>query len=103
MENSVIKLSKPIMINGSEVKEIPYDFENLTAQHKQNAGKKYKQAGNVVTVQETDPDYHLYIFAEAAALANPEIDMSDILRMSARDASKAERVVRDFFFLNSEE
>lgn len=97
-----LKLSKPIMINGKEVKEIQYDFDEMTAQDKLNAGKKYKAAGNVISVQELDSDYHLYLFAEAAAKTNPEIDSTDILRMSAKDSSKAEKLVRDFFFLDSE-
>lgn len=90
------------MINGKEVSEIPYDFENMTAQDKINAGKKYVRDGNVVSVQELDPSYHMYIFAEAAIKANSEIDITDVLRISAKDSSKAESLVRDFFYLNSE-
>ena len=96
-------LSKPIMVNGVEVKEIKYDFENMTAQDKLNAGRTYKKAGNVISVQELDSDYHLYIFAEAAAKVNEGMDQTDVLRISAKDSAKAEKVVRDFFFLDSED
>lgn len=91
------------MVNGKEVKELPYDLENFTAQDKLNAGKKYKAQGGVISVQELDADYHLFIFAEAAAKANTEIDISDILRMSAKDSSRAEAKVRSFFYLSSED
>ncbi len=98
-----IKLSKPIMINGKEVKEIAYDFDNFTAQDKLNAGRKYKSQGGIISVQETDSDYHLFIFAEAASKVNSEIDITDILRMNAKDSAKAESIVRNFFFLSLED
>jgi hypothetical protein len=99
----ILKLSKPIMVNGNELKELAYDFENMTAQDKLNAGKNYKKAGNVISVQELDSDYHMYIFAEAAAKSNEGLDINDVLRMSAKDSAKAEGLVRDFFFLSSED
>ncbi len=98
-----LRLSKPLMINGNEFKEIPYDFDEMTAQDKLNAGKEYKKAGNVISVQELDSDYHLYIFAQAAAKASPEIEPMEVLRMSAKDAARAEKRVRDFFFIDSED
>ncbi len=98
-----LKLFKPIKPHGVEVNELKYDFDNLTAQDKLNAGKKYKKAGGVVSVQELDCDYHLYIFAEAVRKADPSIDETDILLLSAKDSAKAESLVRDFFYLNSED
>lgn len=100
----ILKLKKPIMIDGSEVTEIKYDFENMTAQDKMKAGKAYKKTGNVISVEELDSDYHLYIFAEAVAKVNPDIDQKEILALlSAKDAAKAEKLVRDFFFVDSED
>ncbi|MGF7431095.1 hypothetical protein PQV03_10060 [Thermoanaerobacterium thermosaccharolyticum] len=98
-----LKLSKPIMINGEEVKEIKYDLDSLTAQDLQNASRKYQKNGGVIQVQELDSVYHLYLFAEAVAKVNPEIDLTDILRLSAKDAIKAESLVRNFFFLDLED
>jgi hypothetical protein len=99
----VFKLSKPIDINGEQVSELPYNFEDLTARDKAEATKAYKKAGNVVQVQELDPDYHLYLFAAAVKKENPSIEIEDVLRMSAKDAAKAEALVRDFFFITSAE
>ena len=98
-----IKLVKPIKIDGKEYTEIPYNLEDFTARDKINASKKYKKDGGVISVQELDADYHLYLFAEAAAKADSSIDITDIFRMSAKDSSKAEGIVRDFFFITSEE
>lgn len=98
----VFKLSKPIMINGEEVKELPYDFEGMTAKDKINAGKKMKNAGIPSNMEELDTDYHLYMFAEAVGKADSNITDSDVFRMSARDARKAGALARGFFYLNSE-
>lgn len=99
----VYKLSKPIMIDGNEVKELPYDFDELTAKDKLNAGKKMKNAGIAPGVEEMDTDYHLYLFAEAVIKANPNYETADVLRMSAKDARKAGAKARRFFYLDSED
>lgn len=99
----VLTLSKPIDINGEQIKELKYNFEDMTARDKGNATREYKRAGNVVSVQELDPDYHIYLFAAAVKKENPSIEIDDVLRISARDASKAEGLVRDFFFITSED
>ena len=98
-----LKLRKPIMVDGEEIKEIPYDFENMTAKDKINASKKMKTSGTMISVEELDSDYHLYLFAEAATKANSKIDISDIMRISAKDAHKASSAARSFFYLDSEE
>lgn len=97
------KLSKPVHINGEEVSELPYDFEGMSAIDKAAATKAYKKAGNVVSVQELDPDYHLYLFAAAVKKANSSIEIEDVLRISAKDSVRAESLARDFFFTGSEE
>ena len=101
MENLVLR--KPIMINGEEVKELPYDFESMTAKDKLNASRKMKTAGIPISVEEIDPDYHFYLFAEAVCKADNSIDTTDVTRISARDAQKAAEIARSFFYLNSEE
>ena len=98
-----LKLSKPIMINGEEKKEINYDVEAVTAQDKINASKEFKKTGNMMSFQESDSDYHLYIFAQAVKKCEPEIDITDILRLSAKDSIKAESKVRDYFFFDLED
>lgn len=95
-------LSRPINVNGEEIKELEYNFEDMTARDKAEATKVYKKAGNVVQVAELDPDYHLYLFAAAVKKANPSIEIDDVLRISAKDSGKAEALARDFFFLGSE-
>lgn len=98
-----LKLSKPIDVNGVKISELPFNFEDMTARDKSEVTRAFKRAGNVVQVQELDPDYHMYLFAAAVKKADPSIEIDDVLRMSAKDAGKAEALARDFFFLASEE
>jgi hypothetical protein len=102
-ENNVLKLSKPIMVDGKEVNELPYDFENMTARDKLNVGKRIKLDAVPVSIEEIDTDYHFYLFAGAVVKANSEIDTSDVLRISAKDASRGAGLARDFFYRNLEE
>lgn len=102
-KQNILKLSKPIMINGKEVKELTYDFDNMTAKDKINVGKKIKKDGVPISVEEIDSDYHLYLFAAAVTKADPSISYADVLRMNAKDGCKGAALARDFFYMSSEE
>jgi len=97
------KLKKPISINNEEVKELPYDFDALTAKDKLEAGKKFKTAGFTGSLQELDPDYHLFIFIQAVMKADSSISEHDVMRISMQDAVAVSSLVRNYFFLDSEE
>lgn len=96
-------LTRPISVNGVERTSLAFNFEELTARDKVNIAKQYKKDGNVVTVQELDSDFHLYLFAAAVRKENPSIELEDILHMHARDSIRAEALVREFFYFPSEE
>jgi len=90
------------MINGEEVKELPYNFEDMTARDKLNIGKRIKQDGIPVSVEELDSDYHFYLFAGAVTKANPDIDISDLMRLGAKDAQKGTGIARNFFYMSTD-
>lgn len=98
-----LKLSRPIKVNGEEINELSYDFEEMTAKDKLNASKEMKKTGNSVAVEELDPDYHFYLFAQAVQKANKGITIEDVMRISAKDAKKAATLARNFFYIDSEE
>ncbi len=99
-----LKLSKPVDINGEKLTELPYDFEEMTARDKIEAGKKMKAAQIPISnVEELDTDYHLFLFAQAVCKADPSIDINDVLRISAKDAREAGKLARGFFYFDSEE
>ena len=99
-----LKLTKPIKIFGAnedrELTELPYDFENMSARDKLNAGKRMRVAGYVPTVEEIDADYQLYLFTEAVHAADKTIDPDTVLGISARDSQRASSLARSFFFLD---
>lgn len=102
MENTkTLKLTKPIHINGDEVKEIPYCFEEMTARDKLRITAEMAAEGVPVTsAEEFDGSYHLFLFAKAAEIASDKkITTGDILRMSAKDAQMAGALARGFFYL----
>lgn len=102
-KKEVLTLTKPVFINDEEVKELTYNFEDMTARDKINVGRRIKQDGIAVSVEELDADYHMYLFAGAVVKANPTYDISDVLRLSAKDAQRGAALARNFFYLNSED
>lgn len=92
VKDTVLELRKPIEINGELTKEIPYDLESLTGNDVSDAIKMLASRGIMVTLTETDSNYHAAIFAISAGL-----DFSDIQNLGAKDYQKACNTVRDFF------
>lgn len=82
----VLTLKTPLMVDGEELKELPYDFEAMTA------GSLLRIAGDMAatghsrtTVQEYDSDYHFFLFAQAVELATKgKVSTPDVLRLSAK-------------------
>lgn len=95
---SVLKLTKPVMIDGEEKTEISYDLEGLTGAAIEQAAKALSRHKIVVTTVELDPNYHLALFAIAAGIA-----YEDAQRMGAKDANQAVVAVRGFFLNDTED
>ena len=92
-KENILKLRKPIFIDGKEVSEIPYDFEELTGKDVDDAFKAARKNGYMITgAYEMDPIIGGYMFAQAAG-----IDYLDLERLSAKDFAKAGSLGRDFF------
>lgn len=99
-----LELKKPLLVNGEELTEIPYDFESMTVGNKLAVTKNMASAGFTMTqVEEFDPVYHLFLFAKAVEVATREqIATADVLRMSARDGQEAGALARSFFYLSED-
>lgn len=95
---SILKLKKPVKINGEVVEEISYDLEELTGAELEAASQDTKRAGVVVGAIELDMSYHMAVFAQAAGIA-----YEDVKRMSAKDVKNAVAAVRNFFTIDSED
>lgn len=95
-QENILVLKKPLKVNGEELKELPFDFEELTAKDLHKISKDLKSRGIPVTVLALDYEYQLSTFAEAVKKANRDVTMNDILRLSAHDAMKATGLARSF-------
>jgi uncharacterized protein (DUF1015 family) len=95
METLVLKTS--IKIDGQDVKEIKYDFENLSQRDMAEAEKRMTGNGQMsMTLEEMNYSWHSYLFAAAAAKANEGTDISDYMRITGTDALRARKLARNF-------
>ncbi len=94
----VLKLKKPVMINGENKTEITYDLDSLTGADIELVYNQLKKKGITVGAVEIDTSYHMAIFAQAAG-----IDYEDVKRMNAKDCKNAVVAVRNFFIGDLEE
>ena len=97
----VLKLTRPLMVDGKEVTEIPYDFEAMTARDKLAVTAEMAAAGvPQSTVEDIDPSYQLVLFAKAVEVASAgKVSVADVLRISAKDAQCAGALARSFFYM----
>lgn len=101
-EHGKITLSKPVLINGVEVKEMTYDTDEidgtLYAQaevHKMKASGA--KSGNMAGAVELDYSLHLYIGFAAVIAVNPEYTFEDMERIKGRSLREFSKIGRGFF------
>lgn len=92
VEENVLKLKKPIDLDGEKVDKIHYDLDELTGDDIERAITELGKKGIVVAMVETDQRYHAMLFAISAGIA-----YEDVKRLSSKDFQKAANIVRDFF------
>jgi len=91
----ILKLKKPVLIDGEEVTEIEYDLDEVTGENLENAFKEVTKSGYIVSASyELDPVVGAHIFAECSG-----IDYTDIKRFNMADYNRAAVIVRDFFII----
>ena len=91
-------MRKPLLLDGKNVRELPYNFDELTAQDLIDADKDRAEENNsIVYVQTIDITSLLCLFAKAVAYKAENCTMSDIKRLSALDAQAAVALARRFF------
>lgn len=97
-EQGVFKLRKPLMVNGSPIAEIPYDFEAITAKDIMAVSRDLKSKGVVVMMAQFDDENLLSLFAKAVSKCDNSIILNDLMRLSAKDTFKITALVRRFFY-----
>lgn len=90
-------LKNPIKVNNEEVKEIKFDFEQLTVEDFCRASaKKVKSMDGTLTLQECDSALHLYITFYAILRCNPTFDIMDLERIKGVDLMRLSQIGRNF-------
>ena len=100
-----IKLRKPLLVNGKELAELPYDIDAVTCEgfaRAESEAKRKKGAAGSAAVVEIDYTFQLYLGFEAVTAAEPSIDLADLERVSGPDLMQVMAVGR-FFITGSEE
>lgn len=97
----VLKLKKPLAIDGKDVTELAYDFEQMTFRDTMEVSANMAADGLTVTsMEELDPNYQAYLFAQAVYVTSGQkISIADVMRMSALDGKRAVALTRNFFYM----
>ena len=96
-----LTLSNPITINGKNVKTLTYDTDAITvgmfdeAEALKLKATTHKSGGSAGAV-ELDYSMHTYLAMMAIIAVNPDIDVTDLERISGPDIMKLVRIGRNF-------
>lgn len=93
-----IKLSRPLLVNGKKLDELPYDLDAVTSEQfiKAEGAAKKKAAEFTFGMAESDYGFHLELGFAAIMAADPSIDATDLDRITGRDLMKVMGVGRNF-------
>jgi len=86
-----IKLSQPITVKGTEVKELNLDFDKLTGNDIINASREAQLLGENIVVPEFSKQYLAIVAAKASG-----INVEDINNLPARDFTAITIAVQNF-------
>lgn len=85
-----LQLKKPLLLDGVETRELPYDFDALTTKDVIDADTdRTRSGGNPVYVDRFDPAFKMRLFAKAVGKRLPHCTYEDLLRLPLRDGSQA--------------
>ena len=103
-----ITLTKPLLVNGSYLKELTYDIEELSINHITKAeGLKSKIGGKdivgTITIAQADYALHICIGMQAIIAVNPEISEEDLQRLKGFDITKLANIGARFLIAPAEQ
>lgn len=95
----VFTLSRPVVYEGTEYKELALDFEKLTGDDILSCDRQYRAeqnraGGNISLAPETEKAYQAYIVAKAAG-----VHVGLIRSVSAKDFTRLTLRARNFLLL----
>lgn len=105
------ELRQPLLVNGKEVTELSYDFNEIDCDAFSLAAS-YASAKSLVATQkgkpnavvmEQDTNFHMYLGMMAIVAVNPEVDIADLERIKGFDIVRLAGLGRNFIIGKSEE
>lgn len=105
--NNILKLRNPIAINGTNISELNYDAEEISAALFAEADARRKSAAGMKNISispaaEFDASLHLYLGFAAIIAANPKYAFADVERIHGTDIIDVMGIGRNFI-LKSEQ
>jgi len=102
-----IRLDNSIMINGTSVSELSYDDSLISIDMFGLASKRSEEITlkyhvRAVGAMETDNVFHLYLGFASIIAVNPNIDITDLERITGRDTIQIAKVGRAFTIRSAE-
>lgn len=88
MSKKTFTLDTPLLVNGKEIKELSYDASKITAEQfilAASMSAAHVQTKPSMKLRETDYSLHFYLGCFAIIAVNPDIDISDLERVSGFD------------------
>ena len=101
-----LTLLKPILVNGKSVSEFNYDSTEITSDLFLDACAKSAKPGrdpNLSISMEIDKALHLQLGKAAILAVNPDVDWSDLDRITGFDIISLSNIGRFFTYRKSEE
>ena len=94
-----IELTRPLLVNGQEIKVLTYDVDELTINHitKAEACKSKMGGSSAVSIAQTDFPLHVCIGMQAVIVVNPHISEQDLMRLKGYDITQLAAVGTSFF------
>lgn len=107
MENT-LTLRNPILVDGKERKKFKYDISKITGEQFLEADvRAHEKAAMLgkpsITVAETDDSLQLYLGMMAVIAVEPEVDVTDLERITGSDIMQLYRIGRNFIKGSAEE
>ncbi len=99
MSINELKLRKPLMVNGKELKALTYDVDELTINHitRAEACKSKMGGAAVISVAQADFTLHVCIGMQAVIVKNPDIAEEDLMRLKGYDITQLASIGTSFF------
>lgn len=106
-----LELRQPIEINGKMVKELSYDFDEITCELYTQAScyadakslQATQQGKPNAAIMEQNANLHMYLGMAAVTAVNKDIDVADLERLKGYDIVEVTRIGRNFISGRSEE